>query len=79
MGKALPSKKLTSSKIKSPNLAQKVKELNPKVKPKGPKYKDNLINRLREDWSKPMGKGQYDEYPYGSLTGRGKSKKKKKK
>jgi hypothetical protein len=59
-----------------------------KAKPKKPKYKDNIINRIKEDWSKPIGgynyeKGTtfdpgYDKYPYGSLTGRGKSKKKKK-
>jgi len=61
-----------------------------KAKPKKePKYKNNLINRIKEDWNQPFGgynkdKGStfepgYDKYPYGSLTGRGKSKKKKKK
>jgi hypothetical protein len=61
-----------------------------KAKPKKePKYKNNLINRIKEDWNQPFGgynkdKGAtfepgYDKYPYGSLTGRGKSKKKKKK
>jgi hypothetical protein len=61
-----------------------------KAKPKKePKYKNTLLNRLKEDWNQPIGgynyeKGtvfgaDYDKYPYGSLTGRGKSKKKKKK
>ena len=68
--------------------AQKAKETKSKPAKAKPKYKDNIINRIKEDWSKPIGgynyeKGTtfgpgYDKYPYGSLTGRGKSKKKKK-
>ena len=54
-----------------------------------PEKKNTLINRIREDWSQPkptwVGGGiglrepAYDKYPYGSLTGRGQNKKKKKK
>ena len=60
-----------------------------KAKPKKePKYKNNLINRIREDFRQPKPiyndrtgttETPYDKYEYGSLTGRGKSKKKKKK
>jgi hypothetical protein len=59
-----------------------------KAKPKKPKYNNNLINRIREDFRQPKPiyndrtgttETPYDKYEYGSLTGRGKSKKKKKK
>jgi hypothetical protein len=64
-----------------------------------PKYKDTLLNRLKEDWHQPYATPIYepsgspfkantltdktnqaagDKYPYGSLTGRGKTDKSKK-
>jgi hypothetical protein len=80
--------KIGTAKKTSVQKAKETKSKPAKAKPKKPKYKDNIINRIKEDWSKPIGgynyeKGTtfgpgYDKYPYGSLTGRGKSKKKKK-
>jgi hypothetical protein len=68
--------------------AQKAKEIKSKPAKAKPKNKNSILNKIKEDWSKPIGgynyeKGTtfgpgYDKYPYGSLTGRGKSKKKKK-
>ena len=70
-----------SEKQASAGLRAKAKEIKPKTKSK-PK-KNTLINRIKEDWSQPLGGWNegpvapaYDKYPYGSLTGRKKSKKK---
>jgi hypothetical protein len=81
-------KPIVTAKKTSAQKAKETKSKPAKAKPKKPKYKDNIINRIKEDWSQPIGgynyeKGTtfppaYDKYPYGSLTGRGKNKKKKK-
>jgi hypothetical protein len=67
-------------------VAKTAKKAKPK---KEPKYKNTLLNRIREDWHQPkptwvggdigLREPAYDKYPYGSLTGRGQNKKKKKK
>jgi hypothetical protein len=99
MGKVLPSGKIgtlgnveksRTGKIGTAKKtsAQKAKETKSKPAKAKPKNKNSILNKIKEDWSKPIGgynyeKGTtfgpgYDKYPYGSLTGRGKSKKKKK-
>jgi hypothetical protein len=99
MGKVLPSGKIgtlgnvgksRTGKIGTAKKtsAQKAKEIKSKPAKAKPKNKNSILNKIKEDWSKPIGgynyeKGTtfdpgYDKYPYGSLTGRGKSKKKKK-
>jgi hypothetical protein len=86
-------KKLTNNKLKP--TVYKVSTLSSTSKPAKkkpatkPAKKNTLINRIKEDWSKPIGgynpdKGTWfppadDKYPHGSLTGRGQNKKKKKK
>jgi hypothetical protein len=67
-------------------VAKTAKKAKPK---KEPKYKNTLLNRIREDWHQPkptwvggsigLREPAYDKYPYGSLTGRGQNKNKKKK
>ena len=79
------SKPKTKSKTAKEILANSKATKPAKAKPK----KNTLINRIKEDWSQPkptwVGGGiglrepAYDKYPYGSLTGRGQNKKKKKK
>ena len=81
--KKLSNKKLKPTVYKTPTLSSTSKPAKKK-----PAKKNTLINRIKEDWSKPIGgynpdKGTWfppadDKYPYGSLTGRGQKKKKKK-
>jgi len=85
----MTEKKKSSNKKLKPTV-YKIPTLSSTSKPakKKPAKKNTLINRIKEDWSKPIGgynyetktrfSPDYDEYPYGSLTGRGQKKKKKK-
>lgn len=91
----------TATKSVKPRIATTGKTTKPaKAKSKKePKYKNTLLNRIREDWHQPFAtpiykpsgspfkantltdrtkQAAYDKYPYGSLTGRGKTNKSKK-
>jgi hypothetical protein len=78
------NKKLKPTVYKIPTLSSTSKPAKKKPATKPTKKKNTLINRIKEDWSQPIGgynreKGTwfppgYDKYPFGSLTGRKKKK-----
>ena len=76
-----PKAQIFTLKASKPKVITTTKTTKPTSKetPKKSQPKNTLINRIREDFSKPKptwidGKGlrdaAYDKYPYGSLTGR---------